>query len=65
MSAAWVDKADNPGMAEWELHSDDVYAAVIAVNLADMTLRAAVSDDFRRWVPVALLEDLAQVAQSA
>jgi hypothetical protein len=25
MSGAWVDKADNPGMANWELRSDDVY----------------------------------------
>jgi hypothetical protein len=58
MSAAWIDKADNPGMAAWELQSDDVSAAVIAVNFADMTLRAVVSDDFRRWLQVALLEDL-------
>jgi hypothetical protein len=61
MSAVWVDKADNPGMAEWELHSDDIYAAVIAVNFADMLLRAAVSSDFDRWRPVGALEELAGV----
>jgi hypothetical protein len=62
MSAAWVDKADNPGMAEWDLHSDDVYAAVIALNFADMVLRAVVSADFKRWHSVGLLDDLATVA---
>jgi hypothetical protein len=62
MSAAWVDKADNPGMAEWDLHSDDVYAAVIALNFADMVLRAVVSADFKRWCPIGRLDDLATVA---
>jgi hypothetical protein len=61
MSAVWVDKADNPGMVGWELHSDDIYAAVIAVNFADMLLRAAVSGDFDRWRPVGALEELAGV----
>ena len=65
MSAAWVDQTDNPGMAEWDLQSEDVYAAVIAVNFADMELRAAVSDDFERWSPVALLEHLLEVAGPA
>ena len=46
MSAAWVDKRDNPGMAEWELQSADVYGAVIAVSFAEMVVRAIVSDDF-------------------
>jgi hypothetical protein len=27
MSAAWMDKADNPGMAAWDLQSEDVYGA--------------------------------------
>lgn len=59
MSAAWIDKADNPGMAEWGLRSDDVHAAVIAVNFADMLLRAVVSSDLERWHPVASLAELA------
>jgi hypothetical protein len=58
MSAAWVDKADNPGMAEWQLDSADVYGAVIAVNFADMTLRVVVSTDFCSWRAVTSLEDL-------
>lgn len=32
MSAAWADKADNPGMANWDLRSADVYGAVVAIN---------------------------------
>lgn len=62
MSADWIDKADNPGMAEWDLQSDDVYAAVIAVNFADMWLRAVVSSDLESWRPVAPLEGIADVA---
>jgi hypothetical protein len=39
MSAAWVDKADNPGMAELGLQSGDVYGGVVVVNFADMIWR--------------------------
>jgi hypothetical protein len=65
MSAAWVDKADNPGMAEWDLQSADVYGAVIAVSFADMVVRAIVSDDFVRWRPIAALADLDRLADDA
>ena len=58
MSAAWVDKADNPGMAELGLASDDVYGAVVAVNFADLTWRAAMTDDFVVLHPVERLEQL-------
>jgi hypothetical protein len=58
MSAAWVDKRDNPGMAEWDLQSADVYGVVIAVNFADMAVRAIVSHDFVGWRSVATLIDL-------
>jgi hypothetical protein len=46
MSAAWVDKQDNPAMTNWGLGSQDVYGALAAVNFADMTLRVAVTADF-------------------
>lgn len=59
MSSAWVDKRDNPGMAGWGLQSADVYGAVVAVNFADMTLRAVVSDDFERWWAVASMDAVA------
>lgn len=46
MSAEWVDKSDNPAMASLELRSADVYGMVIAINLADLTLKAVVTTDF-------------------
>jgi hypothetical protein len=64
MSAAWVDQRDNPGMAEWQLQSADVYGAVVAVSFAEMAVRAIVSEDFEHWRPVAALEDLAAIATS-
>ena len=62
MSAAWVDRRDNPGMAEWKLQNTDVHGAVIAVNFADMAVRAVTSDDFVRWRPVASLAELVDLA---
>jgi hypothetical protein len=52
MSAEWVDKADNPGMAELELHSADIYGAVAVINFADMTWRMALTSDFSALIPV-------------
>jgi hypothetical protein len=52
MSAAWVDKADNPGMAELGLSSGDIYGAVAAINFADMTWRVALTSDFSTLSPV-------------
>jgi hypothetical protein len=40
MSAAWVDKADNPGMAELGLQSADVYGAVAVYQLRGPDLAA-------------------------
>lgn len=63
MSAEWINKADNPGMAEWDLRSDDVYAAVITINFGDMWSRAAISSDLDSWHPVGSLEELADLAR--
>jgi hypothetical protein len=52
MSAAWVDKPDNPNMADAALESGDVYGAVIAINFADMKWRVSMSADFETFVPV-------------
>jgi len=52
MSTAWLNKPDNPAMSGTDLRSDDVYAAVVAVNFADMTIRAAMSADLTAFVPV-------------
>jgi hypothetical protein len=52
MSAEWVDKADNPGMAELGLRSADIYGAVAVINFADMTWRIALTADFSALSPV-------------
>ena len=52
MSADWLNKADNPGMAELDLRSSDVYGGVAVVNFADMTWRLALTADFAALYPV-------------
>jgi hypothetical protein len=61
MSAAWIDKADNPGMAELGLQSSDIYGAVAAINFADMTWRIALTSDFSTLSPVTQVEQLANL----
>jgi hypothetical protein len=61
MSAAWVDKRDNPGMANWELGSQDVYGAVVLVNFATMAYRAAFTADFLHLHPVMEQRQLADL----
>jgi hypothetical protein len=58
MSVAWVDKADNPGMAELGLQSTDVYGAVVAINFADMTWRIALTPNFSMLHAVSSVEQL-------
>ena len=52
MSAAWIDKADNPGMAELGLQSADVYGGVVVVNFGDMIWRTALTAEFVTLRPV-------------
>jgi hypothetical protein len=59
MSDAWIDKADNPGMAELGLSSADVYGAVVAVNFRELTWRVALTADFEALHPVEAAEQLA------
>jgi hypothetical protein len=58
MSAEWVDKADNPGMAELGLRSADIYGAVAVINFADMTWRVALTAGFSALSPVIHLGQL-------
>lgn len=58
MSAEWVDKAGNPGMADLGLRSADVYGAVAVINFADMTWRIALTADFSMLFPVTHLGQL-------
>src|ERR1017187_10065993 len=61
MSAAWVDKANNPGMSELGLQSADIYGAVAVINFADMTWRMALTADFSALSPVIRVEQLAHL----
>lgn len=68
MSASWVDKADNPGMAELGLRSADVYGAVVVINFADLAWRMGLTADFTTLLPVAeigRLTDLHWLTQDA
>ena len=62
MSAEWVDKTDNPGMAELGLTSEDVYGGVIVVNFADLTWRGALTADFVEMHPVRDVEQLCDLS---
>jgi hypothetical protein len=62
MSAARVDKVDNPGMAELGLASPDVYGGVAVVNLADLTWRIALTRDCQIFELTAAQEQLASLA---
>jgi hypothetical protein len=61
MSAAWLDKSDNPGMADWELGSADVYGAVVLVNFADAAYRIGFTADFSVLHPVHAAEQIVQL----
>jgi hypothetical protein len=58
-SGAWIDKTDNPGMANWDLRSHDVYGAAVLGNFAAMAYRAAITDDFSHLQLVRSLDQLA------
>lgn len=64
-SAAWLDKDDNPGMAEWSLGSADVFGAVVLVNFADRLWKAAVTAEFQLFLPIASTDELAELSQLA
>lgn len=58
MSAQWLDKADNPGMGEWNLRSDDVFGGVMLINFSEMAFKVALTRDFRRLIPVTDIDQL-------
>jgi hypothetical protein len=58
MSVSWVDKADNPGMAELGLQNADVYGGIVVVNFADLTWRMGLTHDFTTLIPVSEIEQL-------
>jgi hypothetical protein len=62
MSAAWIDKDDNPGMAELDLASTDLYGGVIVLNFADQLWRSALTADFERFHPVCSLNQISDLS---
>jgi len=47
MTEEWLDKSDNPGMADHDLAGSDVYGAVVLVNFARRQWKTGVTADFR------------------
>jgi hypothetical protein len=62
MSSSWLDTSDNPGMANWDLSSDDVYGAVMVVNFASRQWRCVLTVDFVTAQPVTTLAQLADLS---
>jgi hypothetical protein len=62
LSQEWLDKADNPGMANWELSGADVYGLVAVVNFADSAWRCAVTADFNTAMPILDPAELADLS---
>jgi hypothetical protein len=58
MTAAWIDKPDNPGMANLMLDSGDTYGGVVVVNLADLTWRVVLTRDMQTFEPVEHMDQL-------
>lgn len=61
MTPEWLDSIDNPGMNEWDLTAVNIYGAVFLINLADLLLKAGVTEDFKQIIPLDHLEDLADL----
>ncbi len=61
MEVGWLDKADNPGMAEWGVASGDVYGAIVLINFADLRFKVALSRDLTEWQPVRRFDQLVQL----
>lgn len=62
LDEAWLDKEDNPGMANWDLRSEDVCAAVVVVNLAQCLWRCVITADFHTVRPISEPSALASLA---
>jgi DNA/RNA non-specific endonuclease len=62
MSAAWIDKPGNPGMAGLDLRSGDVYGGVAVINFAQMTWRMALTADYSQLRPVTRIEQLTNLS---
>lgn len=62
MGEDWLDKADNPGMAEWKFRSGDVLGGIAVVRFPQMELRLAVTGDYLAFVPIRDIDMLADLS---
>lgn len=62
MSRDWLSDPANPGMIDWSLTADDLYAGVMVVDLARAEFRLAFSHDFDTYTPVVDPGNLASLA---
>lgn len=65
MSREWLNDPNNPGMADWSLAADDLFAGVMIVDLAWASFRIALSTDFETYAAVSKLEQLRRLTSSA
>lgn len=62
MSAAWLDKTDNPGMASLGLDSADVYGGIAIVHFPERAYRVALTRDFETLHPLTSPDQLLDLA---
>ena len=62
MGEDWLDKTDNPGMAEWGLQAGDLLGGIALVRFAQMELRLAVTADYLELLPVCDLDELVDLS---
>lgn len=58
MAVHWLDKPDNPAMAEWGVTAADLYGGIVLVNFHSLQYKAFLSNDFATWSPVTRLDEL-------
>lgn len=58
MAVHWLDKPDNPAMAEWGVTAADLYGGIVLVNFHSLQYKAFLSNDFATWLPVTRLDEL-------
>jgi hypothetical protein len=61
LSAAWVDKKDNPGMATLEVESSDVYGGMAVVQFAERSYRIALTSGFESLHPITRIDQLLEL----
>jgi len=58
MAVDWLDKSDNPAMNEWGVSSEDIYGAIVLINLHELRYKIALTNDFTTWQPIHAPEQL-------